>query len=208
MTSNANTSKNATVYNAESARLDLLAEQLTPTFMRQPLWLALVRALFAPLKSVCVRYTAFKRLKVQRMSYNGQVRLLENIINRLMLGYYNPNDPVIYLAEPDPIEDFMISPSGAWIKQDSIHFNLSGKEDWDDENDDPLEAPEEYGILHDRSDSDPGYGFEVHLTQRLAPASPANSAKTLYQSHGGLAALKEVVETYKLAGKRYVVIQD
>lgn len=193
---------------ASNVGFNSLAEQLTPTILRQPLWLALVGALLSPVKSIGNRFTVFKAQKVQRMSYNGQVRLLENIINRLMLGYYNVDDPVIYLDEPEPIEDFMISPSGAWVEQDSIHYDPSGKQDWDTQNQDPSEPPEDYSIFKDRTGADLGCVFEVHLTQRLSPSASPNSARTLYQSHGGILALQQVVDTYKLAGKRYVVIQD
>ena len=195
-------------YQTSDVSFDTLANQLTPTALRRPVWTALTQALLKPIRTIGADYNTFRLLKRQRMSYNGQVRLLENIINRLMVGDYDMADPVIYLDEPEPIEEFIISPNGHWQEQDSIHYDPDGKTDWDTQNHDPVEPPEDFSILHDHTSRTESLGFEVHLTYTLHPDAPTSIAKTRYTDNGGLAALKAIVDTYKLAGKRYVIIQD
>lgn len=201
---------NAPILNlsSSSADFDTLAVQLTPTALRKPVWLALVKALLAPIKGVHADYDAFRRLKRRRLSYNGQVRLLENIINQLMIGDYDMDNPVIYLDEPTPIEEFIISPNGSWQAQNSIHYDCDGKIEWNNQNHDPEEPPEDYSILYDSTSRLENLGFEVHLTPQLDEDAPSSEAKTKYYANGGLVSLKDIVDTYKLAGKRYVVIQD
>ena len=196
------------VVNSNSVNFDSLAEQFTPCALRKPVWLALIKTLIKPIKTINSAYLMFKSKKIQRMSYNGQVRLLENIINRLMIESYNPEDPVIYIDEPDTVNGFLISPDGVWQLQNSIHYDLDGKQYWDYQQHDPEEPPEDYSILYDGAASAQGYGFEVHLTAQLAPSAPSSQNKTKYYANGGDTALRNIVDTYKLAGKRYVVIQD
>ena len=133
---------------------------------------------------------------------------MENIINQLMIGEYDMDDPVIYLDDPDPIEEFLISPNGMWQVQNSIFYDSAGQQEWDYENEDLQDHPESYTILHDRTSRVVSLGFEVHLTYPLSDDAPSSTVKDAYNSNGGLTALKDIVDTYKLAGKRYVVIQD
>lgn len=196
------------VVNANSVNFDSLAEQFTPCALRRPVWLELIKTLIKPVKTINSSYLMFKSKKIQRMSYNGQVRLLENIINQLMVGDYDMDDPVIYLDEPTPIEEFIISPNGNWMMQNSIHYDLRGKEDWDHELIPDVEPPEDYSILYDHASCTASLGFEVHLTPPLDEDAPSSEVKTKFYNNGGTLALRDIVDTYKLAGKRYVIIQD
>lgn len=196
------------VVNANSVNFDSLAEQFTPCALRRPVWLELIKTLIKPVKTINSAYLMFKSKKIQRMSYNGQVRLLENIINQLMVGDYDMDDPVIYLDEPTPIEEFIISPNGNWMMQNSIHYDLRGKEDWDHELIPDVEPPEDYSILYDHASRTASLGFEVHLTPPLDEDAPSSEVKTKFYDNGGTLALRDIVDTYKLAGKRYVIIQD
>ncbi len=201
---------NTTIWNlsSSSADFDTMAAQLTPTALRKPVWLALVRTLLSPIKRAHSDFSTFRRLKRRRLSYNGQVRLLENIINQLMIGEYDMDDPVIYLDEPEPMEEFLISPNGRWQEQSSVFYDDAGQQSWDYEHQDLQETPETYSILHDHASRVASLGFEVHLTYPLADNAPSNEAKGAYNANGGLTALKDIVDTYKLAGKRYIVVQD
>ena len=116
--------------------------------------------------------------------------------------------PVIYLIDQSPTEEFLVSPDGNWEMQGCIHYDTDAKEVWDTANSDPIESPETYSILHDRTCRADTIGFEVHLTPPLDPDAPTSTMKTRYYNNGGEAALKEIVDTYKIAGKHYVVIQD
>ena len=68
---------------------------------------------------------------------------------------------------------------------------------------------EQYSILHDRSSHAEGLGFEVHITWPLNPDHPDPAWQNLtFHARGGETALRRIVDTYKLAGKRYTVIWD
>lgn len=188
-----------------TVNFDMLAVQLTPVILRKPTWKALMRVLMMPFKRIGNQYLHFKGKTIQRMSYNGQVRLLENIVNRMMVGSYDKDNPAIYIDEPEPAKEFLVSPDGGWQQQNSLHFDKRAKDNWDFYNS-QRENAEDFSIPY-RSDPN-GLGFEVHLTQQLSSAASANRMKTLFYANGGQATLEAVVDTYKLAGKRYVVIQD
>lgn len=197
-------------YNNERLYPEQLVEQLMPTALRRSVISTLPKAMLSPVDSLAGDYSKYRSDKRFRLSYNGQVRLLENVINRLMIGSYDMVAPVIYLSEPTPVEEFLISPDGNWERQGLIHYDVAAKAAWDAFNDNPTEPSEAYGILHDHTSRPATLGFEVHLTPPLAPDAPAerDSLKELYLANGGNAALRSIVDTYKLAGKRYVVIQD
>ena len=195
-------------FQTSDVNFNTLAAQLTPIALRKPVSTALVQALLKPIRSIGNDYNTFRRLKRRRMDYNGQVRLLENIINQLMIGDYDMDDPVIYLDEPNPLAEFVISPSGLWRDQNSIHHDLDAKVDWDHNNHDPEEPPEKYSLLHDHTSRIDSLGFEVHLTPPLHPEAEDNDLKQAYADHGGETTLRNIVDTYKLAGKRYVIIYD
>lgn len=197
-----------TAFQTSDVNFNTLANQLTPIALRRPVWTALMQALLKPIRTIGNDYNTFRRLKRRRMDYNGQVRLLENIINQLMVGDYDMDDPVIYLDDPTPIEEFIISPNGNWMMQNSIHYDLRGKEDWDHELIPDVEPPEDYSILYDHASRTASLGFEVHLTPPLDEDAPSSEVKTKFYNNGGTLALRDIVDTYKLAGKRYVIIQD
>lgn len=188
--------------------IDTLAVQLTPTALRTTVFGQLRYALLLPVADLAYDHWLYRRDKRFRMSYNGQVRLLENVVNQLMVGGYNMAAPAIYLSEPEPVEEFIIAPDGNWQLQNSIHYDQNEKDYWDMQQHDPVEPPEAYSLLHDHTSRPSTLGFEVHLTPPLAPDAPDTQAKLNYYARGGDAALKSIVDTYKLAGKRYVVIQD
>lgn len=196
------------VVNSNSVSFDILAERLTPFALRRPVWLAFIRTLLTPINTINASYMLFKSKKIQRMSYNGQVRLLENIINRLMLGEYDPDMPYIYLDEPEKVNDFLVSPDGRWQLQNSIHYDLDGKQYWDYQQHDPEEPPEDYSILYDKAASAQGIGFEIHIAFDFGPQAHEPEIAQAFIENGGDAALRSIVDTYKLAGKKYVVIYD
>lgn len=186
----------------------VLADQLTPAVMRGGVLSGLFDTMLAPIKSLADELYRFRTDKRFRLTYNGQVRLLENVINRVMLGYYVMAAPTIYLDETAPVEELLLSPDGNWERQSHIHYDAHAKEAWDAIHDNPTESPEGYGILYDHGSRPETLGFEVHLTPVLAPDAPDHYLKTRFQNNGGIPALRQVVDTYKLAGKRYVIIQD
>lgn len=189
---------------------DYLADQLTPMALRRPRWQALMQALMQPFASLGTDHYRFVAAMRQRMTYNGQVRLLEHIANLLMVGGYDMNDPLIRIGEPQPVPEFLIAPDGTWIQplQNRIHYDQDGKDIWD-LNPFTDDFPEQYSILHDRSSHAEGLGFEVHITWPLNPAHPDPVwQNTVFHAGGGETALRRVVDTYKLAGKRYTVIWD
>lgn len=185
-----------------------LADQLTPTALRNSVWRALIQAILAPVTTLCADYRTFRAAKRKRLKHNGQVRLLERICNDLMVGSYNMNAPLIYLDEPEPVNEFLISPNGQWELQNSIHYDQNGKDEWDERNSDPLEASERYSILHDRSGHVAGLGFIVHVSATLSPDAPSTTPKSRYYTRGGEITLRSIVDTYKLAGKRYTIVRD
>lgn len=185
-----------------------LADQLTPMALRTSVWRALMQAILKPVESLVTDYRAFRATKRQRLKHNGQVRLLERICNVLMVGSYNMNAPLIYLDEPEPVNEFLVSPDVRWELQSSIHYNQDGKDEWDERNPDPTEAPERYSILHDRSGHVLGLGFIVHVSVALAPDAPDSNAKLNYNQRGGEVTLASIIDTYKLAGKRYTIVRD
>ena len=192
-----------------SASINNLIDQLIPPVLRNSANRTLVylmTRITKPFSLINTDYNTFSGAKRRRLQYNGQVRLLENIINRLMLSTYNMSAPVIYLIDQSPVEEFLVSPDGNWIEQETIHYDKDGKILWDMANRE--EDPKKYSILHDRTCRADTIGFEVHLTPPLDPDAPTSTMKTRYYNNGGEAALKEIVDTYKIAGKHYVVIQD
>ena len=189
-------------------RPNTLAAQLTPVVMRDGVLGKLFGTMLAPINSLAYDLYEYRNDIRFRLSYNGQVRLLENVINKTMLAFYNPTNPYIYLDEPTPVEEFLLSPGGNWERQSNIHYDADAKEAWDAIHDNPTESPEGYGILYDHSSRPGTLGFEVHLTPPLAIDAPDSYLKRRFDANGGVPALKQVVDTYKLAGKRYVVIQD
>lgn len=197
-----------TTFHENTINFDTLATQLTPTKLRKTVLGAFIGALLSPIKSINADYVAFRAAKRQRMSYNGQVRLLENIANIIMIGYYDADDPVIYIDEPDSVNEFLISPSASWEQQSSIHYDDDEKSVWDYYWNDPEEEPEEYSILHNQLSHVVGLGFEVHLTPQLSADAPSSTEKSRFYNRGGCVALANVIDTYKLAGKRYTIIQD
>lgn len=187
---------------------EILAEQLVPTAMRGGVLSELFKAMLRPVKDLAIDLHGFRTDKRFRLTYNGQVRLIEHVVNRVMLGFYTVAAPVIYLDERAPVEELLLSPDGNWELQSRIHYDAQAKAAWDALNDDPLELPEAYGILYDHTSRPETLGFEVHLTPVLAPDAPDHYLKRRFYYNGGIPALRQVVDTYKLAGKRYVVIQD
>lgn len=192
--------KNTTV------NFNTLAAQLTPIAMRKPVWNALMRALMTPFRRIGTDQAAFQALKRLRMAHNGQVRLLERVANLLMLGGYDPNNPFIRLDEPVPMEEFLVSPDGGWALQGSIHYDRRAKDHWDYYN--RNEVPEEFGILYDGNVHSASLGFEVHLAPCLSTMAPRNTTRDAFLRNGGLPALADIIDTYKLAGKQYHIIQD
>lgn len=187
----------------------VLARQLTPMALRDGVIGHLFKEMLSPVHDLAVDLRNFRVDKRFRLKYNGQVRLLENVVNCIMVGTYTIANPVIYLDETTPVEEFLLSPDGNWERQGNIHYDADSKEAWDAIHDDPPETPEAYGILHDHTSRPATLGFEVHLTPVLAPDAPDHYFKTrFYDINGGIPALRQVVDAYKLAGKRYVVIQD
>lgn len=202
---------NTQILSTPTASINNLVDQLIPPVLRNSANRTLVylmTRIIKPFSLINTDYNTFSSAKRRRLQYNGQVRLLENIINRLMLSTYNMSAPVIYLTDQSPVEEFYISPNGNWIEQESIHYDQDGKIYWDMQQHDPEEEPKHYSILHDRTCRADTIGFEVHLTPPLAPDAPTSTMKTRYYNNGGDVALKEIVDTYKIAGKHYVVIQD
>lgn len=198
----------AMTYPNYSAAMHHLSDQLTPMVLRKTVWRALVQVILRPVEALSTDYSTFRAAKRQRMEHNGQVRLLERICNILMVSSYSPNSPLIYLDEPEPIYDFIISPDGQWELQSSIHYDQYGKIDWNTQNHDPEEEPEQYSILHDRSGHSAGLGFIVHISTALGPDAPNSYWKTRFYTRGGETALRSIVDTYKLAGKQYTIVWD
>ena len=122
--------------------IDTLADQLTPTALRTTVFGQLRYALLLPVADLAYDHWLYRRDKRFRMSYNGQVRLLENVVNQLMVGGYNMAAPAIYLSEPEPVEEFIIAPDGNWQLQNSIHYDQNEKDYWDMQQHDPVEPPE------------------------------------------------------------------
>jgi hypothetical protein len=194
------TAKNTTV------NFDTLAAQLTPIAMRKPVWNALMRVFMTPFRRIGTDQAAFQALKRLRMAHNGQVRLLEHVANLLMIGSYDPVDPVIRLDEPVSVEEFLIAPNGDWALQNSIHYNRTAKDHWEYYN--RAEASELFGVLYDADDHVGGLGFEVHLAPCLSETAPRNTTRDIFIRNGGKPALRDIIDTYKLAGKQYTLIQD
>ena len=195
-----NTERNTTV------NFSVLARQLTPTVLRRPVWNALMGALMAPFRKLNADYAAFRAAKRMRMTHNGQVRLLERIANTLMVGGYNPAEPVIHIGESLPAEEFLIAPDGGWSLQTGIYYDRRGKDHWDYYN--RAEAPEQFSVLYDGGSRVGSLGFEVHLAPALSSLAPRNAQRDMYLNNGGEAALRDIIDTYKLAGKQYSLIQD
>lgn len=193
---------------ADTLSLDTLALQLTPCALRKPLWKALTPALLTPLKDIAADIASFVFSKRFRMDHNGQVRLLERVANLLMLGTYDKDAPAIRLDEADPVEEFLIAPDIRWSEQGTLHYDLRAKALWDYLSPGPDEPAEAYTILADATASTPSLGFEVHLAPALAPDAAPGSLKAAFLRNGGLTSLCDIIDTYKLAGKRYTVIQD
>ena len=187
-----------------------LADQLTPMALRKPRWQALMDTLMRPFASLGSDHYRFVAAMRQRMDFNGQVRLLEHICNLLMVGGYNMDDPLIRIGEPQPVPEFLIAPDGTWIAplQSRIHYDQAGKDAWD-ANPSTDDLPEQYSILHDRSSHAESLGFEVHITWPLNPDHPNPVwQNAVFHDRGGEIALRRIVDTYKLAGKRYTIIWD
>lgn len=195
-----------TASNNTSVNLKTLAEQLTPITLRRPVLLSLLRSLLAPFEQLKRDYDMFAATERRRLSYNGQVRLLENAINTMLIGSYNMSSPAIYLGEPESVKEFMISPNGDWNEQGSLHFNTSAQTVWNYHN--PGDETSMFSLLYDHASHVDGTGFEVHLTKPLSGSAAANTLKTKYLANGGRRMLIAIVDTFKIAGKRYVIIQD
>ena len=54
-----------------------------------------------------------------------------------------------------------------------------------------------------------GLGFIVHIRWPLNADNPAPAMlRAVFRERGGEPALRRVVDTYKLAGKRYIIVWD
>lgn len=195
-----NTEKNTNV------NFHTLARQLTPTALRCSVWNALMGALMAPFRRINADHAAFLTSKRTRMTHNGQTRLLECVANLLMTRDYDTNNPVIRISESEPIEEFLIAPGGGWATQGIVHFDQTAKDHWDYHN--RPEAPELYGILYDGNTRSGSLGFEVRMATCLSETAPYNKTRESFLRNGGRPALADIIDTYKLAGKQYALIQD
>lgn len=189
-----------------NVNFDRLAAQLTPTALRLPVWNALMRAVMAPFRRLGADHAAFRASKRLRMAHNGQTRLLERVANLLTVDGYDPAAPAIRIDEPDPVGDFLIAPDGEWTQQGGVHLDRTAADHWAYLN--GPETPENTGVLHDGGDRAGSLGFVVRLAPRLSGNAPHNVTREAFRRNGGEPALRGVIDTYKLAGSRYTVVQD
>lgn len=183
-------------YDIDFRRLTIM---MLPFALRQPRMMAFVYQLTAPVRSVYARFMAFRTEKEYRMAHNGQVCLLEKVLNEKLCGSY---DPDVALITVEDVTEFahMLAPYDTEIAehQDYIPYSNLGISTVDESN----------AMLYDMGSERSGNAmFEVHLDSVLAPGS-AGAARTAYTANGGEPMLRKLLEVYKLAGKRYEIIQD
>ena len=175
-------------------RLSML---VLPISLRKPVVMALVNHFIAPMKYIYSQFLTFKEEKEYRMSHNGQVCLLEKILNEKLLGLTDS-----YLIHIYDAKEFMNMEIPFYKDipehQRYICYDSESIGDITDEN----------SLLYDNSISvSPNMIFEVRLDSSLAK-NAGTIQRMRYENNGGDRMLVQLLDTYKLAGKQYQIIYE
>lgn len=184
-------------YDMDYRRLAIL---LLPAAARKPRLMALLYHLTAPLRDIYSRFLDFRSDREYRLMHNGQVCLLEKVLNEKMCGSYIQEEALIRIADVNEIPDLML-PYDNGISEHQIYI-------WHDVADMGAgDITGDNGILYDTSCAvSANITFEVRLDAKLAPGSDTDEAR-IYEGNGGEAMLRRLLDIYKLAGKQYIIIQ-
>lgn len=183
-------------YDLDYRRLTIL---LLPGVMRKPYLMSLVYHLTAPLRHIYSRFLEYKSEKEYRMSHNGQVCLLEKVLNERLCGSYNPENALIRITDIDEIQDMMLPYDNEIMEHQTYIWHDAA--DFDDE-----EITHHNGALYDTSSAvSANIFFEVRLDAKLSSDSVESQT---YEHNGGVAMLRKLLDIYKLAGKQYTIIQE
>ena len=144
---------------------DIFIYQYLPTFLRKPVWISILRAVFAPVKILYDRWRIFRADNIYRLIHTGQVRVLQYALN----DRFDPYARRIQIMD------------GYRFNRDYIYTHAENRPVW-------------LGTLFIRQSSDyadTGVDFLVVVPQGL---------------HQDLFAIKDFVNTYKEASKRFKII--
>ena len=178
-----------------------LAALLLPMQIRKPRLMAMACHLTAPLRNIHSGFLEFRSEKEYRMAHNGQVCLLEKVLNEKLCGSYVREEALIKIADINEISD-MLLPYDNKISEHQKHIWYDVTDMGDEE------ITSDNSILYDASGAvSANIVFEVRLDPKLAPGSDTEESR-VYEERGGTAMLRRLLEIYKLAGKQYTIIQE
>ncbi|MDD4141599.1 MAG: hypothetical protein PHR20_02235 [Bacteroidales bacterium] len=159
----------------------------------------LLACVLAPLSRLYAEFGTYRTHKLYRIAHNGQVVLLEKAINEYYFAIYDMEDPTIYIEDPTTISEVLIPYDGE-ISEFQTLITYDGNN---------LLASIVTLLTYSSEDTSINL-FEVHLPVDFGPDNNAtlSAPAILYNNAGGLPSLISLLETYKLAGKRYNIIYD
>jgi hypothetical protein len=162
--------------------IDRLVRWLLPIRKRKPLIIALLKVCTNPVKLLYQELLTFRDEKLNQLLYNGQVIYLQRILNIR----FNSGNPGIYITDAVEIDELVIYRRSE--NKQPVYIYTRAELDITDPAYDP-DAVSTY--MYTRAEYQSGYDFKVKV--------PA--AITFDQNE-----MKAVIDSYRLAGKRYQIV--
>lgn len=152
---------------------------LTPPFLRKIKHVSWIYSLLKPVEEFAIRFRIFRENSIYRVTHNGQVFSLENVLN----DQYDNDDRRIFIADSVDIDASYVYPE-ADDKPVIINSETSD---------------EILYIYSEASVRAAEYDFIVNVPSDLRPSSTTDEENLIIQMSG-------LIDTYKLASKRYEII--
>lgn len=151
---------------------------LTPPFLRKAKHVGWIYSLLKPMEEFSVIFKIFREQSIYRVTHNGQVYSLENVLN----DSYDNEQRRIYIADSVDIDASYVFPE-ADDKPVIINSETSDE------------------ILYIYSEQlvrAAEFDFIVNIPSELRPSSASDESNLIIQISG-------LIDTYKLASKRYEI---
>lgn len=166
-------------FNNYDIDFNVLANLLTPPFLRKPKLIDWLITLLKPLEEVNYKFKAFRRQAIYKVTHNGQVVYLQKVLRdaydneqrRILIQDAFSRDPLYIYPEANQLPAYIYS-----------------------------EAENQPVYLYDNSIFDAGdYDFVVLFPLKLKPLTDFETNILEIQ-------IKSLINYYKLASKRYIIL--
>ena len=166
-------------FNNYEINFNVLANLLTPPFLRKPKLIDWLITLLKPLEETNYKFKAFRRQAIYKVTHNGQVVYLQKVLRD---AYDNEQRRIL-------IQDaFSIDPIWVYPQNDQLPIYIYS------------EAENKPVYLYDNSIFDAGdYDFVVLFPLELKPL-------TAFETNILEIQIKSLINYYKLASKRYIIL--